>query len=197
MLIKAACLSLLQAPALRGPPVLLIHIICSNITGASQAPLCCVPSECINDAACTMFLCHPRTKGAATAAELQSQRPGMLDHVQQEQTPPSRRAAGRRVRLTPCALSISPLCAQPGLLPLLKGLPHLLIINVPVIISVQCWHGPVVSAMMCHYHESQYVLAASAMTILICCQLQAILLYRVHSEPLEIGVGPPRRALKP
>ena len=107
VLIKAACLSLLQAPALRGPPVLLIHIICSNITGASQAPLCCVPSECINDAACTMFLCHPRTKGAATAAELQSQRPGMLDHVQQEQTPPSRRAAGRRVRLTPCALSIS------------------------------------------------------------------------------------------
>lgn len=45
VLIKAACLSLLQAPALRGPPVLLIHIICSHMPGSSQAPLCCIPSE--------------------------------------------------------------------------------------------------------------------------------------------------------
>ena len=45
VLIKAACLSLLQAAALRGPPVLLIHIICSHTTGSSQSPLCCIPSE--------------------------------------------------------------------------------------------------------------------------------------------------------
>lgn len=39
-----------------------------------------------------------------------------------------------------------PLCPQPGCLSGLEGLSHLLVINVPVVIPVQCWHSTVVPA---------------------------------------------------
>ena len=51
VLIKAAGLCLLHAPALRGPPVLLVHVICPASTCTSGAPMRLQPTDCPSSAA--------------------------------------------------------------------------------------------------------------------------------------------------
>lgn len=64
-----------------------------------------------------------------------------------------------------------PLCAQPRFLPGLERLPHLLIIDVVLIIPVQCWHGAVIAAESRTFIV-QHILTASEGSILLCRSLK-------------------------